>query len=207
MKKKCSKCGIEKDVEEFNKSGSSKDGHSNRCRKCQSLLWKDYYNRNREKLLEKDRLRFIINPEKEKARHKKYRERLDVKRHKREWYREYSKERLKNDSLYSFKMWVRRETRRAAVSKSFNIHPKLEPILGCTAKEFQKYLHKTWKINYNEDWNGQTFEIDHITPLSSATNIEDIIKLCHYSNVQMLTPEDNSLKGKRIISIVKNNKV
>jgi hypothetical protein len=45
--KTCTKCGIEKDETEFNKSGRAKDGLNPRCRQCQS----DYYYANRERHL------------------------------------------------------------------------------------------------------------------------------------------------------------
>lgn len=38
---------------------------------------------------------------------------------------------------------------------------------------------------YNRDFNFG-WEIDHIIPISSAKTIEDIIKLNHFSNLQLL---------------------
>lgn len=45
----------------------------------------------------------------------------------------------------------------------------------------------TWE-NYGE------WEIDHIIPLSNATNEEDLVKLCHISNLQPLWLTDNRRK-------------
>jgi hypothetical protein len=53
----------------------------------------------------------------------------------------------------------------------------------------------TWN-NYSHDgWH-----IDHIVPLSSAKTEEDVIKLCHYSNLQPLWSIDNYKKGNKIIN-------
>ena len=43
------------------------------------------------------------------------------------------------------------------------------------------------------------WHIDHITPLSTATTEEEIIKLCHYTNLQPLWAEDNLAKSNKIL--------
>jgi hypothetical protein len=47
--------------------------------------------------------------------------------------------------------------------------------------------------NYG-DW-----ELDHIIPISSAKTLEDIEKLCHYTNYQPLWWRDNLEKRDKII--------
>lgn len=42
-KKKCSKCGVEKEFSEYNKHKIEKDGHKSKCRKCQKEESKIYY--------------------------------------------------------------------------------------------------------------------------------------------------------------------
>jgi hypothetical protein len=56
------------------------------------------------------------------------------------------------------------------------------------------------KIYYNEN-NEWIFgwEIDHIIPISSAKNKEEMISLCHYTNLQPLWHIDNMIKGNKII--------
>ena len=47
--------------------------------------------------------------------------------------------------------------------------------------------------NYGE-WH-----IDHIIPLATAQSIEDVKRLCHYTNLQPLWAQDNLRKGAKII--------
>lgn len=43
--------------------------------------------------------------------------------------------------------------------------------------------------------NGEAVHIDHIVPLATATTENDVLRLCHYKNLQLLTAEDNLAKG------------
>jgi hypothetical protein len=47
-------------------------------------------------------------------------------------------------------------------------------------------------------WDNQgKWHIDHIIPLSSGKTEDDIIKLCHYTNLQPLWAIDNMKKGSK----------
>jgi 5-methylcytosine-specific restriction endonuclease McrA len=75
---------------------------------------------------------------------------------------------------------------------------KTEIILGCSFDEFKYHLEskfETWmnwsnhgKFNgeYNHGW-----DIDHIVPLSSTINIDEVLKLNHYTNLQPLCSKIN----------------
>ena len=47
--------------------------------------------------------------------------------------------------------------------------------------------------NYNETW-----QLDHITPISSAMNEEEILKLNHYTNFQPLCSKKNLEKSNNL---------
>ena len=64
MKKKiCSKCKIEKDLSEFNRNKARSDGYNTFCRECAKKHSKDYYKKNKEKMIgqinERKNLRII----------------------------------------------------------------------------------------------------------------------------------------------------
>ena len=72
-------------------------------------------------------------------------------------------------------------------------------IIGLEINEFVNYLLQTFKNNYGYEWDKvEPVHIDHIIPLATAKTEEDIIKLCHYTNLQLLKAEDNLKKGKKI---------
>ena len=86
--KRCCRCKIEKELDEFSRDKSSKDGLQNKCKICQKQWYqlnkekkKQYYQLNREKIREYSQLNkekinqnknqyYHRNPEKQKARQK-----------------------------------------------------------------------------------------------------------------------------------------
>ncbi len=43
------------------------------------------------------------------------------------------------------------------------------------------------------------WHVDHIIPLATAKTEDEVIKLCHYSNLQPLWAEDNWAKSDKIL--------
>jgi hypothetical protein len=61
-------------------------------------------------------------------------------------------------------------------------------------------IHIENKFTKGMNWsNYGEWHIDHITPLAFAKTKEEIIKLCHYTNLQPLWAIDNIKKGSKII--------
>ena len=80
--------------------------------------------------------------------------------------------------------------------KKFN--ESTESIVGINYNEFKKYLESIFLDGMTWDNRGE-WHIDHIIPLSSAKSKEDLIKLCHYTNLQPLWAKDNLKKGSKVI--------
>lgn len=104
----------------------------------------------------------------------------------------------KNDKLYSLKESVRSRITNIFKSNNFKKESKTQEILGCSFEEFKLYLESkfeswmTWENRglYNGEFN-YGWDIDHIIPLSSALNKEEIIILNHFSNLQPLCSKVN----------------
>lgn len=68
-----------------------------------------------------------------------------------------------------------------------------QELIGCDWSFLNNYLLKTFQQRYEIEYDSSvhSVHIDHIQPLSSAKTEEDVRKLCHYSNLQLLLAEDN----------------
>jgi hypothetical protein len=120
---------------------------------------------------------------------------------RKEYYNNYQKNKRKTDNLYNISFNIRcsiaQSFKRACNGKYIKSN-KSEDILGCTLDFFMKYISSQFK-------NGMSFErineihLDHIIPISSAKNEEDIIRLNHYTNFQPLWAKDNFKKSNKII--------
>ena len=83
---------------------------------------------------------------------------------------------------------------------------KTEEIVGCDFKMFNDYLLNTFKNNYGYEYDGkEEVHVDHIIPLATATTEEEIIKLCHYTNLQLLKAKDNLDKKDKLDWQLKND--
>lgn len=67
-------------------------------------------------------------------------------------------------------------------------------LIGTTASKLEAYLILTAINNYGYWYEGCAYHIDHVIPLSWAQSVQEIKKLCHWTNLQYLTPEHNMKK-------------
>lgn len=219
--KRCSKCEKEKPVDEFSKRKLAKDGHNCWCKTCAKDYAKIYCQKNKEKLREyhkkwymdnKDRiieredkvrkkeyLKEYYKKNKNKLRdyNKKYREKN--KKYLSDKSKRYNRARRKSDPIYKLKGNV-----RTSITMSFHRMGTIktsqcEKILGCNINEFVTYLKQSWLMEYGTEWVGQPCHIDHIIPLATAKTEDDVVRLCHYSNLRLITPEDNMKKSNNLI--------
>ena len=70
--KKCTKCNVEKELCEFNKSKLYSDGRRSECRECQKSISRIYREKNRDIINEKVRIQYKTNPEIQKNRDLKW---------------------------------------------------------------------------------------------------------------------------------------
>jgi hypothetical protein len=71
-------------------------------------------------------------------------------------------------------------------------------MLGCTPQELILHIEKQFKpgMNWN-NWSVHGWHLDHIVPLDSGKNQEEVEKLCHYTNLQPLWAEENLKKSNK----------
>ena len=80
----------------------------------------------------------------------------------------------------------------------FKKNSKTEKILGCSYELFKEFIENKFKDGMTWENKGE-WHLDHIIPISSATNEEEIYELNHYTNFQPLWREENISKGNKII--------
>jgi len=72
--------------------------------------------------------------------------------------------------------------------------------LGCTLEQFKMYLESQFQPGMTwQNWSKEGWHIDHIKPLDSfdLTDKEQLLKACHYTNLQPLWAFDNHSKGNK----------
>ena len=107
--------------------------------------------------------------------------------------------RFHSDPLFKYRINCRNTTYRAVYRNiPYNKQTKMFSLLGCSYETLQEHLLKTWIDRYKKQYNGEEFNIDHIIPLCLAKDKNEIEKLCHYSNLLMLTPDDNRTKADKM---------
>lgn len=111
---------------------------------------------------------------------------------------EYEKEKQLSDPLYYLTCKMRKNVLKAFRSRKYKKKSKTEDILGCSFEEFKEHIESQFEDWMNWDnrglYNGEYnygWDIDHITPLSTAACEKDIYSLNHYTNLQPLCSKVN----------------
>jgi hypothetical protein len=166
----------------------------------------EYYLKNKEDLLKAKKLYRQENKEKIKAYKKEYykknkekvktKSKLNAEKNKdkvRETKRIYVKNRRDKDSLFKLKDNIYSLIGSAFRRKNISRNSRTHEILGCSFEELKQHIESLWQPWMNWDnygkYNGEPnfgWDIDHKTPLSSALNEEELLKLNRYSNLQPL---------------------
>lgn len=102
--------------------------------------------------------------------------------------------RLKEDEMYFFKTKVRKFIYQSFKRKKESKIMNTQEVIGCTFEEFLQYIISKFKDGMTIDNYGE-WQIDHIIPLSLAKTKEDVIKLCHFTNLQPLWASENRKKS------------
>lgn len=110
----------------------------------------------------------------------------------------YKKRRLERDKIYALKERARKTLVDSFLRRGYTKNSKSQEILGCDWNTFANHLFKTWEKRYGTVYAGEDYHIDHIIPLSEAKTEDEVIKLCHYTNLQLLRPSDNLSKSNKI---------
>jgi len=94
--KKCTKCGIEKELDEFHKQKSAKDGHRFDCKSCAAKSKAKWYAENKEKITKSKAKWYAENKEKRIDYLVEHKEKIT--KSKAKWYAENKEEIAKSNA-------------------------------------------------------------------------------------------------------------
>jgi hypothetical protein len=205
--KKCNICEIEKNDSEFHFRDKSSLTKKRFCILCErekdrirrqsdeyKLRVKSY--RTKEERIERLNKWRKENPEKVKSAQEKWKEynkkwkvnNLEKLKESRKKYNQNPKTKITES--------VRHRIKKYMLIKNITKKNKTFEIVGCTPDELK--LHLEGLFVEGMSWDNYGFygwHIDHKIPLSSANTEEELLSLCHFSNLQPLWAEDNLKKG------------
>lgn len=200
--KHCTKCQTDRELTEFYRNKSSKDGLQQYCKPCKKAQNDSWRKRNpayNEKWHEK-------NPSYRKEWREANKESLAS--YSKEWrgankehINTYARSRRANDPAMR---WVHNtRTKLHRILHSAGSHPETLELLGCTGQEWRDHLESQFTDGMSWDNYGKgdsKWGIDHIIPVSSfdQSDPEQRAICWHFSNTQPLWHIENVLKGNSI---------
>lgn len=199
-KKKCIKCNEIKRYDDFCTDNHLKDGHTSSCRTCINALRRaKYKEKNKYKISKrikktKEELKLYHREwyRKNKNRYKKYRN--------KKYRNEYKRDRMKKDPLFRMRLNISNYMRKIIKSNGNVKSQKMQNILGINFTDYKNYLENLFEEGMSWDnWTFNGWHIDHIIPLCSAKNEQELLQLLHYSNTRPLWAKDNLSKGGKIL--------
>jgi hypothetical protein len=201
----CNGCLLSKNIIEYNKDKNRKDGLQPLCKSCNRNYKKKYYQNNKNEILDKSKIYYDKNKENIIKRVKVWGEKNEVKtkeykkkyvENNRDFINKKMSHRKKNEPILKLKMLYRSKINKILGSK----REKTFDLIGCSPIKLKQHLEEQFKEGMCWENHGLFgWHIDHIIPLSSAKNDDELKKLCHYTNLQPLWALDNILKRDKLI--------
>lgn len=201
--KVCSKCGEQKNCENFPRNRRV-------CYVCNRKYYKEYYQKNRETLLAKGKEWCDNNREKVNKKQKRWAKnnKEKTKQAEQKWKKDNRDKMLEIQNKYYHNVlkqnvqWKIRNSLRGRVRAAIKGSDKSDTtinLLSCSIPQLIKHLEAKFTTGMSWDNYGE-WHIDHILPCASfdLTKEEEQRKCFHYSNLQPLWAADNIRKGDKV---------
>lgn len=126
-------------------------------------------------------------------------QRKDYREKNKEKINEDRRNRMKSDPLYRISTNVRNIVKYSIRRMGYTKRSKTYKILGCSFEEFKLHIESQFEPWMNWDNYGKIevgklnigWDMDHIIPISSAINEDEVIKLNHFTNLRPLCSYTN----------------
>ncbi len=172
-----------------------------RCRErfknSRPCYWREQEERHREKNRKKRSMYYEKNKDLVKMRAIEWAKKNPEK--KREINRRRYSKRLRSDPTFALR--VKLGNRIACAVRRGSPNPKRHTmeLIGCSGLELKIHIESLWLDGMNwSNWSPSGWHIDHVIPLASAKTDDEMIALCHYTNLQPLWAVDNIKKWKNM---------
>jgi len=188
--KMCRKCAEVKEYKCFPKRPDSKDGHRSECKSCQSKYMEKWREDNRDYWLSLNRKYNISNKEK----------RAIYRSENKDRYAKYQRNKRKSDINYRLRKNL--HIRMWGALKGIDKSAKTLELIACTVAELREHIERQFGEGMTWDNYGHSgWVIDHIRPCASfnLADPEQQKQCFHYSNLQPLWTEENSVKSDKWI--------
>lgn len=182
VKQKCFSCGNTKQADEFDKNKRTTTGLVFNCKKCRKIKSQRYYEKNCKNVKQKANDYYHKNKNTEKLRQNR---------------RSYQKRKMKEDPLFILQRRLRNRLYYALKKKFWKKDTHFSRYIDCTLEFLKTHIESLFIDGMSWENQGK-WHIDHRIPLSSAKTLEEMHKLCHYSNLQPLWAYDNLSKGAKV---------
>ena len=117
------------------------------------------------------------------------------------WWKSYDVDRKRKketeDPMTGFIQIMRQCVRKSFKRNGYTKKSRAHIILGTDWSVVKLHMESLFKEGMTWNNHGE-WHIDHIIPISSGKTEDEVIKLCHYSNLQPLWAEENLLKSDKI---------
>jgi hypothetical protein len=193
----CKTCGLHKPFTEYYIDRKSKDGYCYSCKTCTKEKNNKWRERNKEHLKTYRKNLYALNSEEAKKLVKLWRS--ENRDRFNSYRREYKKSKREKDPFFKLRQTLSNRTTTAFKLKGWSKNSKTQEMLGADYKTVMNHIESRFKKGMTWDNQGE-WHIDHIIPLSSAKTEQELIELCHYTNLQPLWAEENMSKGDKIIA-------
>lgn len=192
-KKKCYACSMELDKSMFHRCASKKDGLQSKCKSCANKIKKEWREKNPERVRDYNSKWQKENPDLVAAKSKRWYSKNKQK------LAEKAKHKLRTDPAYNLANRLRCRLRGILRDRAFPRSGTTERLVGCSYDELVSHIEKQFTDGMSWE-NMSEWHIDHVVPLASAKNQEEMENLFHYSNLQPLWAYDNKSKGAKLIT-------
>lgn len=213
----CKCCAVEKPLEDFHIDKGCKLGRQTQCKTCLNARRKAKYYANIEHEAKRGKAYKEANKERTKQNMQAWKERNPTRRKEydaenkeriaarnaeyfqrvKEKRAELAREKYRSDPMHAMKCRLRLRTRLAIKAKGFTKTSRIRQILGCDDVTLKNHIEGLFTEGMTWENRGE-WHLDHKTPLAAAKTEEELLALCHYTNLQPLWAADNFAKGGRL---------